>query len=365
MKLFVTAVVLACAPGVIAQTQVADTPVKPTMPAPQMPRPQGRIRQAVSPNATAKAPVSVPATTPIVTLKGVCKNRQSKGPCQTVITREDLDRYVSLMAPNTSDAFRSRLAVQYASSMTFASLAEQQGLDKNPALAKEIDAELNLVRMRILSGALLQGLQAQSAAVAEMEIHRYYDAHKDRWEQARVLRLAVPISVPTEEGRPLDRAAVKAEMTELRAKAAAGADIAQLQKEAFEHFHILAPPPPLSVAMRRTEVQGDEAKVFDLKPGDMTGVLDLPASVVILKLEGTEARPFETVRAEIETALRGERMQATMTKVAKNVKAEFNLEYLGLSAQPDLIAPSVPVQTAGRARVARPPVPPAPEAQAR
>jgi len=236
-----------------------------------------------------------------------------------------------------SETVRGRLAVQYARTLAFSALAEQQGFEKNPVLANELEVQLKLIRMRILASAFLQNLQNQTTSIAASEIQKYYDEHRDRYEQAQVLRLSVPFAVPTENGRPLDRAAVKSEMEELRSRAVAGEDFNQLQQDAYKHLHIQATPPQVNVSMlRRSNLQGDEAKAFDLNPGEISIVLDLPAAFAVVKIETKEPMPIESVRQEIEGALRGGQVQNDLSKLTKKISAQFNLEYLGMSSQPDL-----------------------------
>jgi hypothetical protein len=62
--------------------------------------------------------------------------------------------------------------------------------------------------MRILATAFLQTLEQQSTTVLGSEIERYYQVHRDEYEQAQVRRVAIPLVAPTATGRPLDHAAV-------------------------------------------------------------------------------------------------------------------------------------------------------------
>jgi hypothetical protein len=214
--------------------------------------------------------------------------------------------------------------------------------------------------MRFLASVYLQSLQRQTPIIAEAEIHKYYDEHRGQYEQVQVRRLSVPFSVPTEDGRPLDRSAVKTEMEELRKRAVAGEDLNQLQQDAYQHFHIQAAPPVVGVlTVPRNTVQGDEAKALDLNPGELSAVLDLPAAVAIMKVESKDAVPIQYVRQEIEAVLRGERLKREVDKLAGKISAQFNLQYLELPSQPDLfsltaINPSVSRARAGRTSATRP-----------
>ena len=352
MRLFVV-VVLSCASWAMAQTVAVDTPASRPI-GPQAPGQKSRIRPSASPGGAPAKPADVPPTTPVVTLKGVCKDKLAKTGCETVITRDDLDRYVRTFAPDVSETARGRLAVQYAGTVAYSSLAEQQGLDKNPTLAHEIEVELKLVRMRILGTAYLQSLQAQTTPIAPAEIQKYYEDHRALYEQVQVRRLSVPFVVPTADGRPLDRAAVKTQMDELRTRALAGEDLNQLQQDAYQHLHIQAAPPPVNVMpLGRLGVQGEETKVFDLNAGEFSPVLDLPASYAVFKVESKEPVALQFVRQDIEAALRAEQLKTAIARAGKKITSEFNLKYLGLASQPDIFAQTPATVPASRGRVVR------------
>lgn len=354
MRSLATVIMLACASGVNAQTTAGDIPVnRPTVMS-QAPAKKHSIRKAAPPGVGNVKAANVPPGTPVVTLQGVCKDRQAKSPCETVITRQDLDLFISLYAPNTSEAGRGHMAVQYARNVAFSALAEQQGLDRNPALAKELELQLKLVRMRVLANAFLESLPKPAASdVTEPESQRYYEEHRAQYEQVQVRRLSVPFAVPTESGRPLDRAAVKAEMEEARSRAVAGEDLNQLQQDAYKHLHIQATPPTVGVqTLRRISLQGDDLKVFDLKPGEISTVLDLPAAFAFVKLESKEAVPIGSVHQEIEAALRQKRIEDEVGGLTKGIGAKFNLQYFGMPSQPDIfrLAATSPTASGGGVR---------------
>ena len=92
------------------------------------------------------------------------------------------------------------------------------------------------------------------------------------------------------------------------------------------------------MTLRRNSVQGDEAKAFDLNPGEISTVLDLPAAFALVKLESKEQMPISSVRQEIEAGLRRDRVQMDLSKVTQKISAQFNLNYFGMSAQPDIFS---------------------------
>lgn len=347
MRFSVIAVTLACASCMIAQTAVVGQPAQ------KQTQPKPGFRRAGPPGAAQKS-VALPVapTTPVVTLKGVCEDRQAKTPCETVITREDLDKYIETSAPDASKTARGRQAVQYARTLAFSALAEQQGLAKDPAIAKELDTQVKLARTRVLANAFLAKMQAQAPGVTSSDVQKYYDDHRDQYEQVQVRRLAVPFVVPTESGRPLDPKAMQSEMEELRKRVVAGEDPNQALQDAFNHLHIQATPPPANVStLRRVVVQGEEVKLFDLKPGEVSEVLDMPAALAVYKVESKDIVPIQSARQEIEAALRRDHLQNEVSKSTKSISAQFNLQYLELPSQPDVFGGTVVSPAASRASI--------------
>jgi hypothetical protein len=283
-----------------------------------------------------KVPV-VPPTAGVVTLDGVCASPKPDTPCRTVVTRADLERYMNTSSAETNA--RGRAALQYARTIALSSLAEKSGIAKNPGVAKELDLQLQMLRSRILATAFVESIQSRLPPVSQADIQNYYDKHQDLYEQAQIVRIGIPFSVPTESGRALDSTAIRSEMEKLHQSALAGEDFDELQKQAFQDLHIQATPAPAGpVRLRRNGLQGNEARVFDLKPGEISEILDLPAASAIYKLQSIESKPLASVSKEIETVLRRERLESELAKAGKNIGVQFNSEYLDLPSPPELFA---------------------------
>lgn len=351
MRLFAAVAVLASLPFGMAQTQggnpVQPPPAQNSSTAPRAAIQKSGIRQTPVTGATSSATRSaksadVAARTPVVTFQGLCSTPPAKGPCKSVITREDLDRFAKLFTANAAGAARDRLAVQYAKVLVYSLLAEQKGFDKNPKIAHEIQAELKIIRMRILASALAQVLVEQAPASSDAEVQQYYEAHQEQYQQAQVLPISVPLSAQTAGGQSLDRAEVISAMQEIRTRALTGEDFGQLQQDVYKKLQIQAAPPAVQpTAIQRTQLRGDQASVFEMKPGEVSTLFDSPSAVSLIKLESKQVMPLESVRTEVEDILRGIRAQNQLAKLTSNVKAEFNLEYLDLPSQPDLFGAGI------------------------
>ena len=341
----VCSITLACAAPVMAQSPQAGPNVQ--NPASPMSRQEMR-RKSIQALGRAGSPTAeVPPETPVVTLEGVCDRPQvagSKG-CKTVLTRSQLDSLIDVLAPETPPDARRQFAISYARLLAASEVAQRHHLEKEPEVSKELQAQLKLVRMQVLARTLYRRIEEQAANVPASEIQKYYADHQANFDEGEVVRLTIPKAAPTESGQPLDASAVKATADALRARAAAGEDFDQLQQAAYKELGLKALPSATKLdKVRRTRLAPDEAKVFDLKAGEVSEVMESPGAFVILKLDSKQSIPIETAGSEIKSILRQGRLEHEMHSAAKNVKAQFNLTYLDMPAAPELFVAPAPAR---------------------
>src|SRR3979490_2676482 len=333
----VCSITLACVAPVIAQSPQAG-------PIP-MSRQEMRRKGIQALGKPVSPTLEVPPETPVVTLEGVCDRPQVAGAkgCKTVITRAQLDSMIELLAPETPQSARRQFAINYARLLAASEVAQRKHLEKEPAVIKELQAQLKLARMQVLASTLYRQIEEQAANVPASEIQKYYTDHQANFDEGEVLRLTIPKAAATESGQPLDTSAVKATADALRARAAAGEAFGQLQKAAYKELGLKAPPSAAKLnKVRRTRLAPDEAKVFDLKAGEVSEVMEAPAGFVILKLDSKQSIPIETAGSEIKSILRQARLEQEIQSASKNVKAQFNLTYLEMPAAPELfVAPAL------------------------
>jgi len=333
----VCSITLACVAPVIAQSPQAG-------PIP-MSRQEMRRKGIQALGKPVSPTLEVAPETPVVTLEGVCDRPQVAGAkgCKTVITRAQLDSVIELLAPETPQSARRQFAINYARLLAASEVAQRKHLEKEPAVIKEMQAQLKLARMQVLASTLYRQIEEQAANVPASEIQKYYTDHQANFDEGDVLRLTIPKAAPTESGQPLDASALKATADALRARAAAGEDFDQLQQAAYKELGLKAPPSAAKLnKVRRTRLAPDEAKVFDLKAGEVSEVMESPGAFVILKLDSKQSIPIETAGSEIKSILRQGRLEQEIQSASKNVKAQFNLTYLEMPAAPELfVAPAL------------------------
>jgi hypothetical protein len=281
-----------------------------------------------------------------------------------------MDSLTDFLLPNAPPEARRQFALRYARLLAATAVAEQKHLDKNPAVANMIQTEQKYMRMQVLTNALYHQFDQQAAPVPTPELQKYYKEHLADFEAAKLRRLAIPDSTAGNTGKPLNPTIVKAEAEKLRAHAVAGEDFDQLQQAAFKDLEVVTPLPPTTMpSVRRTDLIEAEQKALDLKPGEVSEVIETFSGFVIFKMESKETLPFDTVEPEIVSALQKGQKQREIQKAGKSVTADFNLAYMGLNAQPELFPPTginpAASDAAARARMmsrrrAMSPPPPAP-----
>ena len=295
----------------------------------------------------ADAKPQVAPTDPVITVKGVCADGpkadapKTGDSCKTVITKEQFEKLISALQPEMTPDVRRQLATAYSRMLVMAADAERRGLDKQP----QYDETLRFARLQILSQRLGRDLQAESQKVPDADIEKYYKDNAGDYDQATLLRIFVPKSkeiLPPKSAaateKPVDttareRAAQEA-MTrvasDLRARAIKGEDFEKLQKEAFVRAGLRANAPPAKMdKVRLTTLPAAHRPVLELKPGEISAVIDDPSGHYIYKLVRKKTLSLDAVKTEIRYALATQRYQEAME--AYEASPDLNEDYFGFT----------------------------------
>jgi hypothetical protein len=335
--------------------------------------------QTPAPAAAAAAPApEVAPTAPVLTIKGVCpatapkaktaapgtkspaaakEPAKSSANCETVITRAQFEKMASGIAPNMTPQLKRQLASVYPRLLVMSQEAEKHGLQNSP----QYKETMKFARMQILSNELQRSIQEEADKVPPQDITDYYKKNPEAYEQYSLERLYVPRmkqaaedaeanekkdneKEPEKETAEQEKAKQEQEKAKqeqgeqemsklaesLRARAAAGEDFANLQKEAFAAAGMKVESPTVSMPkVRRTGLPPAHAAVFDLKPGDVSAVLSDPGGHYLYKVLSKEQLPLDQVREEIRGTLRTQRVREAMEKVQNSFKTETNESYFG------------------------------------
>jgi hypothetical protein len=356
--------------GTMALGQAAPAP-----PPPQASPAPGNMMMQQPPAAPPDTSASVPATAAVITVNGVCpappkpaaakgsaapatsgaKSAAAKTPagdCKTVITKAEFEKLANAVAPNVTPQLKKQLANVLPRLIAMSAEAKTRGLEKTP----QFEETVKFAKMQILTNELQRSIQEQAAKVPPEEIEKYYKEHPEAFEQLNVDRLFVPRTKQdnddekeenakneklTDEEQKAKQAKEKEEAEEseqamsklaetLRAQAAAGEDFAKLQKEAFDAAGMKITSPNVNLPkVRHSGLPPAHAAVFELKPGDVSQVINDSAGHYIYKVNSKDMPPLEQVKDEIHSTLQNQRQRELMDKLNNSFKVDTNEAYFG------------------------------------
>jgi PPIC-type PPIASE domain len=321
----------------------------------------------------------VPADAPVITIKGVCDPSSAQSPaleCRTEVTRAEFEKVVEAVQPNMPARARRQFANRYANILAMSIKAKEMGLDKGP----DYDERMKLARMQVLATALNKEIQQKASDIPDKDIEDYYHNNLSKFEQAELLRIYVPKTVPSpqeakktgddddkkagneqeqEKRAKESEAKMKTEADKLRARAAAGEDFNKLQEEAYQVAGIKSSAPNTTMGkQRRNVLPPTQSSAFDLKPGEVSPVITDQSGFFIYKMVSKGTMPLDQARDEIKGILRSERLQQEMKSVQESASPTLNEAYFGPEMPRGPMGPGAPGGPGGSPAAPPKPSPP-------
>ncbi|HUC30403.1 MAG TPA: peptidylprolyl isomerase [Candidatus Acidoferrum sp.] len=379
--------------GGLAWSQAAMEAPPPPQPAQTQAPASPAAPNVAKPAAPADTAASVPADAAVITVRGVCPaqpkttatqgaatkaattSKTSSADCKTVITKAEFEKLMSSI-PNANPQTRKQVASVLPRLIAMSDAAKKKGLDKT----SEYEEMLKIQKMQLLSTELQRKIQEDAAKVPPADIENYYKSNQEAFQQFNLDRLFIPRTKqveaetkdeekdekPTEEQQKAKQAEEKAKaeqneqaMTklaeDLRTRAAAGEDFVKLQKEAFEAAGMKIESPTVALPkVRRTGLPAAHAAAFDLKPGEVSQVINDSGGHYIYKLDSKDQLTLDQAKQEIQSTLQTQRSRDMMDKINNSFKVETNEAYFGPGGPGPMPGTRGPGQ-----RMPPPPAPPA------
>jgi hypothetical protein len=322
-------------------------PAVPACAAQEPAAPSGAGAKPAAPQSQSLETPTVALDAPVVTIAGLCENpRTDKAPdanCKTVITRAEFEKIIDAVQPSMRPRARREFAQTYANALVMAHKAEQLGLDKGD----NFEQQMKIARIEVLARELKKELQIEASKIPDADVENYYRGNLSSFEQAEMERIYVPKSqdqpgpadkTPTEveKREQLQRSeeAMKAEAEKLRARAIAGEDFSKLQAEAYQAAGIKAAPNSSLGKIRRISLPRDQVSVMDLKPGEVSPVIEALNGYFIYKTKEKETLTLEQSREEIKGILRSQRLQEETQSIEESATSTLNENYFRRQGPP-------------------------------
>jgi hypothetical protein len=327
-----------------AQASKPQTPAsaKPQGTAPAKPASPTPAASPTPPATASQAPGDeVPATAPVITMKGLCADTSeglaksapgsTKDACVAVITKGDFEKLVQSLNPALPPAMRRNLGKQLVDLLAMAQAAEKAGT-QNQANFAEI---LKVQRLSVLGNLYGRALDEQYRTSSQAEVDAYYKSHIAQFEEVKLQRLYIPKVDPSGKSNAPEQkeawvAKVQKLADDMNTRAAKGDDMNALQKEAYTTLGITTNPPNIDLGgVRKGALAPDSEKAIAmLNPGGVYKS-DEPSAVVIYKVLSKQTLPEDAVKEEINRTLHQEKMQNRRKEINESVKADFDDKYFG------------------------------------
>ena len=146
---------------------------------------------------------------------------------------------------------------------------------------------------------------------------------------------------------------MKEEADNLRARAVAGEEFSQLQADAYQVAGIKSAAPDTSIGIRRTSLPPNQASVMDLKPGEVSSVLEDPNGYVIYRVKTKDTLSLDQAREEIKATLRSQRMQDEMRDIQDSATPALDESYFSRRRQ-TMMATGEPTKAAPKPHSSQP-----------
>ncbi len=270
------------------------------------------------------------------------------------ITQADLDFVISTLNPQAQQSLaqqgRRALGDQYALMV----LLSQQGLSHHLDATPDFQRALALQKRQDLAQAEYRELLRQSSPSPE-EVSQYFSAHPSEFEETQIREAIV---MKKQAGAKTDTPGMgpeeaKAKADEIRKALLAGTDAAKVGEQFNVPNVVRIDPEPRTV--RRGNLRPEmEKAAFELKPGGVSEVFDLPQALVVLQVVGRHAPDLKTVTPQIENTLRQQKVEAALAGLKKNANIWLDDSYF---TGPAPAAPAAAPPAAGAQPPAKTPPP--------
>lgn len=201
--------------------------------------------------------------------------------------------------------------------------AKDAGLDKDP----EVKAQIEEATRQILAQAYLQKkILSQVGTVDEKTIEKYYQEHKDRYQEPEAVRARhILIEVPQGATKEQEAQALK-KAEEIRQRALKGEDFAKLAEKYSADPGSRKKGGDLGFFTRGQMVKEFEDVAFSLKPGEISKPVRTAFGYHIIKVEAhrpAKQKTLAEVKDQIKEEIIQERQEALLQQALKELKKKY------------------------------------------
>ncbi len=251
---------------------------------------------------------------------------------------------------------KRQLAEQLVLRKVLAQEAKRRKIDQSAMFQKQLASQTE----NLLAQSLYQDLAANQK-LEEASVRRYYDEHKNEFEQVRARHIlvrvkgsAMPLGTNKKE---LTEEEALAKAQELRKRLVAGEDFATLAKAESDDTTTGANGGDLGLFKRGQMVPSFDQAAFSMAPGQLSEPVKSQFGYHLIRVEQKESKTFDEMRPDLEKRMRPDAARQSVEELKKKASVTIDDSYFGPAPPP----PPPPGAGPTAAPPARPPTPPVPK----
>lgn len=246
------------------------------------------------------------------------------------VTAKDFDDFVSDLPPQVQMMAQGPAKRMVAEELVKVKLlsheAEKRGLEKSPKFQRQ----MALMKDQLLASEVAN---AEQKSVDDAAIKKYYEDHKNEFEQVKARHILIRTGVPatTQPGaKPVTDDEAKAKVEAIRKRIVDGKeDFAKVAKETSDDKHSGEEGGSLGTFGHGMMVPQFEQAAFAAKPGEVTQPIKTQFGYHIILVEEKKTQPLDEVKDELKQKIGPEKVEQLVTDLKKGNKVELNEKYFG------------------------------------
>jgi peptidyl-prolyl cis-trans isomerase C len=251
------------------------------------------------------------------------------------ITAEEFETFLQILPEQyraqaqAQGPMRRQIAQELARIKLLAAEARRRGLDKDEATKVRMAFQAE----NTLAGAAFNEI-LKKAPIDEAAARKYYDEHKNEWEQAQARHVLVRFKgspSPLRDGqKELSEEEALAKCQELRKRILGGEDFAAIAKSESDDQGSGANGGDLGPPFKRgMMVPAFDQIAFTQAVGEVSEPVKTQFGYHLIKVEKRDSKPFEEAKPEIENKMRPEVARSAVEAMVSNAKVVYDEAYFG------------------------------------
>jgi parvulin-like peptidyl-prolyl isomerase len=296
---------------------VAQTPTPPPAASSSQPQ-QGQPQITLTPAKPTFASPAVPADRVVISVG------------ETKLTAAQLEQIIESLPEQYRNVARGPGRKEFGQNMARVLVLAEEGKRRKIDETSEYKTQLTFQSENLLAGKAFAQI-GEAIKIDDADARKYYDAHKNDYEQIRARHILIRASgspSPVQPGKKeLSDAEALAKAQEIRKKLADGGDFAALASAESDDTGSQKNGGELNFFHRGQMVAPFEQAAFALNVGQISDPVKTPFGYHIIKVEAKKG--FEESKPDIERKMRTEQAQKQLEELEKKSNVVLDPEYFG------------------------------------